>query len=64
MGLEKAIRSGKERRRPWYDSRCVDGTCRNHGSCPWCRSNWTRQARGVEDEAGAEVAERPAQRVR
>ena len=37
--LEKAIEHGKEHRKPYYDSRAVDVTCRNHGSCIWCRNN-------------------------
>lgn len=39
MGLEKAIAHGKERRKPYYDSRAVAGECRNHGWCPWCTGN-------------------------
>lgn len=26
----------KDRRKPYFDSRAVDKTCKNHGSCPWC----------------------------
>lgn len=36
MSLEKAIKSGKEHRKQYYDSRRFDHTCRSHGSCPWC----------------------------
>ena len=36
MSLEKAIESGKERRKPYRGSRAIDGSCRNRGSCPWC----------------------------
>ena len=39
MSLEKAIKSGKERRKPYRGSKAVDKTCRNHGSCPYCKSN-------------------------
>ena len=39
MGLEKAIRSGKERRKPYRKAKLVDRTCRNHGTCSWCHSN-------------------------
>lgn len=41
MGHEKAIASGKEHRKPYRRSRRFDRTCRNHGSCNWCRSNRT-----------------------
>ena len=36
MGLEKAIASGKEHRRPYRGSKAFDSTCRNHGACGWC----------------------------
>lgn len=39
MSLEKGIRSGKEHRKPYYGSKAIDGTCRNHGGCPWCEEN-------------------------
>ena len=39
MTLEKTIASGKEHRKPYYGSKAIDKTCRNHGSCPWCQRN-------------------------
>jgi len=39
MSLEKAIEHGKERRKPYYGSKAIDCTCRNHGSCQWCLGN-------------------------
>jgi hypothetical protein len=36
MSLEKAIRYRKEKRKPYYDSRRFDWTCKNHGSCDYC----------------------------
>lgn len=39
MSLDKAIASGKEHRKPYYDSRAFDYTCRNHGTCGWCVAN-------------------------
>jgi len=41
MSLDKAIQFGKEKRKPYIGSKAVDHTCRNHGSCPWCRGNRT-----------------------
>ena len=43
MGLEKAILHGKEHRKPYRGSKRFDGTCRNHGGCPWCESNRKHQ---------------------
>ena len=37
MSLDKAIKHGKEHRKPYYDSRSCDPTCRSHGNCPWCQ---------------------------
>jgi len=42
MGLEKAIASGKEHRKNFKDynfAKFVDKTCRNHGSCNYCKGN-------------------------
>ena len=39
MSLEKGIRFGKEHRRPYWDSRALNKTCRCHGSCPYCSKN-------------------------
>lgn len=41
MGLEKAIDHGKEKRKPYKGAKAVDRTCRNHGSCEWCKGNRT-----------------------
>ena len=39
MSLNKSIDSGKEKRKPYKGSKAIDHTCRNHGSCDWCREN-------------------------
>ena len=39
MSLNKAILHGKEHRKPYRNSKRFDKTCRNHGSCDWCRMN-------------------------
>lgn len=39
MSLDKAIASGKEHRKPYRGAKATDHTCRNHGSCPYCRNN-------------------------
>lgn len=37
MSLEKAIKHGKEHRKPYRKgSKRFDRSCRNHGGCPWC----------------------------
>jgi ferredoxin len=39
MSLNKAIRYHKEKRSPYRKSKAFDHSCRNHGSCSYCRSN-------------------------
>lgn len=39
MSLDKGIEHGKEHRKPYTGSKAFDRTCRNHGSCDWCRGN-------------------------
>lgn len=39
MSLDKAIKYGKEHRKPYTDSRRLFGSCCNHGGCTWCESN-------------------------
>lgn len=45
MSLDKAIKSGKEKRRPYRKAKAVDATCRNHGTCKWCQRNRLYQSR-------------------
>lgn len=45
MSLKKAIKYGKEHRKPYYDSRRFDYTCRNHGDCSWCSRSRLRYRR-------------------
>ena len=39
MALDKAIQHRKEYRKPYFGSKAIDRTCRNHGGCPWCEEN-------------------------
>jgi hypothetical protein len=39
MALDKAIEAGKEKRKPYRGAKAVDCSCRNHGTCEWCREN-------------------------
>lgn len=39
MSLDKAIKYGKEQRKPRRGAKAIDRSCRNHGSCPWCTAN-------------------------
>lgn len=39
MTLDKAIKYGKEKRQEYRKAKAFDQSCRNHGNCPWCKSN-------------------------
>jgi hypothetical protein len=39
VSLDKAIKHGKEHRKPYFRSGRFDRTCRPGGSCPYCRNN-------------------------
>lgn len=41
MSIDKSITHGKEHRKPYRGAKAIDPTCRNHGSCEWCRGNRT-----------------------
>lgn len=55
--LDKAIEYGKEHRKPYRGSKAVDCTCRNHGSCSWCKENRLYRFIKVEQAAAAKLAE-------
>ncbi|HOP08480.1 MAG TPA: hypothetical protein PLF13_14505 [candidate division Zixibacteria bacterium] len=54
MSLDKAIKHGKEHRKPYRGAKAVDKSCRNHGSCPACQGKvkykWKRQTPLEEDK--------------
>ena len=57
MSLDKSIQSGKEHRKPYRGAKAVDSTCRNHGDCPWCKSNRTHKDDKRELAAEQELRE-------
>lgn len=36
MSLDKGIKHGKEKRKPYRGAKAIDPSCRNHGGCPAC----------------------------
>ena len=57
MSLDKAIEHGKEKKRKTYKgATAIDCTCRNHGSCEWCKSNRLYQQLRM-DEASRQALE-------
>ena len=49
MSLDKSILHGKEHRKQYRGSKAIDCSCRNHGSCAWCRDNRLYKYRKVEE---------------
>ena len=41
--LDKAIKHGKEHRKPYTGAKSFDRSCRNHGSCRYCLNNRTHR---------------------
>ena len=37
MSFDKDYPNRKDIRNPYYKNGKFDKTCRNHGSCPWCK---------------------------
>lgn len=57
MSLNKSIQSGKEHRKPYRGTKAIDYTCRNHGSCGWCKGNRTHKNDKRELAAEQELSE-------
>ena len=55
MSLDKAIEHGKEHRKQYRGAKYIDRSCRNHGSCEWCRMN--RQHKVKHQEPTEDVQE-------
>lgn len=53
MGFEKAIEHGKTKRKAYKGSKAFDCSCRNHGTCEWCREN--RMYKTIRDLAKTDV---------
>ena len=56
MAFKLAYLNLKDWRRPYRGAKAVDGSCRNHGSCPYCRGNREHATRQREDEASDGLA--------
>lgn len=57
MALDKSICSGKEHRKPYRGPKSVDGTCRNHGSCVYCRNGRMANIRKKSDAVNQKLKE-------
>lgn len=57
MSLNKAILHGKEHRKPYRRSKRFDKTCRNHGSCPYCRDNRLHNRYKTDEDTRLKIEE-------
>ena len=57
MALDKRIKSGAEKRKPYRKGKAVSASCRNNGSCAYCRSNRTVKNQKLEAKAKEELKE-------
>ena len=63
MALNKAIKYGKEHRKPYTKAKAIDEHCRNHGGrrhqwqCEWCLGNRINKDKGKKKKAVEEINE-------
>ena len=57
MSLDKSIAHGKEHRKLYRGAKAIDRTCRNHGSCGWCKGNRTHKTNKQELRQEQELKE-------
>ena len=48
--LDKAIEHGKEHRKRYRGAKACDKTCRNRGSCTWCKNNRTYHSNKLDEK--------------
>lgn len=39
MSFDKNYQNRKDWRKPYYNAKSFDTSCRNHGSCPYCQAS-------------------------
>lgn len=57
MSLNKAIESGKEKRKKYRRSKAFDSSCHNHGTCGYCEGNRTHFDKKARKAAEEEIEE-------
>ena len=55
MSLDKAIKYGNEKRKPYTKAKAVCRSCRNHGGCPWCEGNRLNKQTAMKKIAEKEI---------
>jgi hypothetical protein len=57
MSLDESIERGKEKRKKYTRAKAVDNTCRNHGSCSYCKKARLHRFKKKEPLKGVEQYE-------
>ncbi len=57
MSPNKTIKHGKEHSKPYTGAKAIDCTCRNHGSCEWCKQNRLYQRNKVDEASRQALTE-------
>lgn len=57
MSLDKAIEHGKEKRKPYRGAKAIACSCRNHGTCDYCKFNRLHQSTRVDDATRQQLEE-------
>lgn len=57
MSLNKAIKHNHEHRKEYRGAKAVDKTCRNHGSCEYCKGNRLYQSNREQEKMDQEEKE-------
>ena len=57
MSLDKAIDHKKEHRKKYYKSKAIDRTCRNNGTCGYCKDNRLYKRKLQETIANEKIEE-------
>jgi hypothetical protein len=57
MSLDKGIKHGKEKRKPYRKAKAFDASCRNHGGCPWCEASRTRKSKVQKKDTDEDINE-------
>lgn len=55
MSLDMSIEHRKEKRKPYHGSKRFDRTCRNHGSCDYCKGNRLYSSKKRRDAIEAQL---------
>lgn len=45
----------RTKKKPKTGAKAIDPSCKNHGSCPWCKGNRTYQQKKAREAAEAQV---------